>query len=313
MLGYEFPTATGTKRPILRRLMWIGFHGLRALVLCLPYGLAQWLGAVLGQLGYWALWSCRRLTLQHLAEALGGDTTPRQRRRIARRLFRHLGMNFVEWLSLPKLDARNIRRHVDAPGAVERVRAALAQGRGVIMLSAHLGNWELLADYFGLTGEFRGGVVARRLRYPEYEAFLTQARRVKGVETFDRDASFRDLLRRLRDNQCIGILPDQDVDSVDGVFVDFFGRPAYTPVGPVALALAGGAVLLPSYIVREGRRHRIIIDEPMELVRTGDRQRDLIENTQRWSRITESHIRQYPDQWVWMHRRWKTAPTTPVR
>ncbi len=304
MLGYDFPT--GMKRPILRRAMWLGFHLLRAVVLALPFRLAQWLGAVLGQVGYWLLAPYRCLTLQHLAMALGRETTPRQRRRIARRVFRHLAMNFVEWLWLPRLNAGNVRRYVEAaPGSAERLHAALQAGRGVVMLAAHLGNWEYLAAYFGLLGE-GGTVIARRLRYPEYEQFLVENRRAKGVETLNRQASFQDLVRLLRANRCIGILPDQDMDSVDGVFVDFFGQPAYTPVGPVALAMVSGAVLLPSYIVREGGKQRIYIDEPVTLSRTGDRQRDLTENTQRWSRVTESYIRKYPDQWVWMHRRWKT-------
>ena len=306
MLGYDFPT--GMKRPLLRRAMWIGFHVLRAVVDILPLRLTQCVGAMLGQAGYWVLAPYRRVTLQQLEQALGHETTPRKRRRIARRLFRHLGMNFMEWLSLSKLTARNIDRYIAAPGAIERVRAALARGNGVIILSAHLGNWEYLATYFGLHG-VKGGVVARRLRYPEYEQYLLRVRRSQRIETFDRETSFRELVRRLRGNECIGILPDQDVDGVESVFVEFFGRPAHTPVGPVALAMSSGAVILPSYIVREGWRHRIYLDEPIELAQTGDRQRDLIENTQRWSRVTESYIRRYPDQWVWMHRRWKTSPT----
>lgn len=306
MLGYDFPK--GSKRPILRRAMWLGFHLLRAVALILPFRAAQQLGAALGQAGYWCLASYRRLALRHLADALGNETTPQQRRRIARRLFRHLGMNFAEWLWLPRLTAGNVQRYLEAsPGSVERVREALKAGRGVVMLSAHLGNWEYLAAYFGLLG-FKGGVVARRLRYPEYEQFLLALRRAKGVETFDRRASFQDLARRLRANECVGILPDQDMDGVEGVFVEFFGQPAYTPVGPAALAMASGAVLLPSYVVREGGTQRIYIDEPVTLSRTGDRQRDLADTTQRWSRVTEAHIRKYPDQWVWMHRRWKSQP-----
>ncbi|MDD5436688.1 MAG: lysophospholipid acyltransferase family protein, partial [Candidatus Omnitrophica bacterium] len=94
--------------------------------------------------------------------------------------------------------------------------------------------------------------------------------------------------------------------SVDGVFVDFFGRQAYTPTGPVVLARASGAVLLPVFIIREGRRHTISIEEPVELVDTGNKEADLISNTQKWSNVVESYVRRYPDQWVWMHRRWKT-------
>jgi KDO2-lipid IV(A) lauroyltransferase len=121
-----------------------------------------------------------------------------------------------------------------------------------------------------------------------------------------RDESPRKMLKTLKKNWIVGIVADQDVDSVDGVFVNFFGHQAYTPSGPVALARASGAVLLPVFIIREGDGHTIAIDEPIELRDTDDKEADLIYNTQKWSNVVESYIRKYPDQWVWMHRRWKT-------
>ncbi|MBI3320374.1 MAG: LPS export ABC transporter periplasmic protein LptC, partial [Candidatus Omnitrophica bacterium] len=155
------------------------------------------------------------------------------------------------------------------------------------------------------------GVVARPLRYPEYEGFLLRLRARKGVETCAR-GSVKEIARLLRDNRIIGIMPDQDIDSLEGTFVDFFGRPTYTPIGPAALALMTGAPILPCFIVRTGRRFRIVIEETIPMTRTDDRTQDLLQITQAWSRVVESYLRCYPDQWVWMHRRWKTTPPASV-
>ena len=295
------------KRPRPYRWFLYGcFVIARILLPLLPLRVSQWLGRNLGRVAFWCLKSQRELTLQHLRLALGDAVTAVEQHHVARRAFEHLGMNGLEWLACPKLNRTTATRWIAIDG-MERVEHALARGNGIIFISAHFGNWELLAAYFGLLG-FRGGVVARRLRYPEYESWLIRARAANGVETFVRDTNFKELVRRLKNNQCIGIMPDQDVDSVEGVHVEFFGRPTYTPTGPAALALLTGAAMLPAFIVREDSRFRILIDEEIPVRPTGDRARDMQDITQAWSRVTERYIRQFPDHWVWMHRRWKTQP-----
>ena len=116
------------------------------------------------------------------------------------------------------------------------------------------------------------------------------------------------ILKILRRNEMLGILADQDMDSVDGVFVDFFGQPAYTPKAPVAIALASKAPLVPCFMIREEKGHRLIIEDPVELEEKGSREETIAFNTEKWSKIIESCIKRYPEQWVWMHRRWKTKP-----
>ena len=289
-----------------RRPLYALFVIIRISIQILPLRVIQWCGKGLGTVAWWCLREQRTLALAHLDQSLA-QLPGHERRSIARRMFQHLGMNGLEWLAFPKFTAETTQRLVRVTGG-EHAERALADGKGIIFLSAHFGNWELLAAYFGLRG-FRGGVVARRLRYPEYEAWFIEMRRRKGVETFVRDgASFKELVRRLKENQCIGLMPDQDVDSLDGTFVEFFGRPTYTPTGPAALALLTGAVLIPVYIIREGARFHIALEPPVAVSHTGDRVRDIADMTQRWSRVTERYIRQYPDHWVWMHRRWKTQP-----
>jgi KDO2-lipid IV(A) lauroyltransferase len=114
------------------------------------------------------------------------------------------------------------------------------------------------------------------------------------------------MLRILKNNELLGILPDQDTDKVDGIFVDFLGQQAYTPTGPVSLALATGASIVPCFIVRKKSKHYLYIEKPLELEVTGNKEADIRINTEKWSYIFEKYIREYPDQWVWMHKRWNT-------
>ena len=182
----------------------------------------------------------------------------------------------------------------------------------IIIITGHLGNWELIPAYFVSVG-LHGGVVARRVYYEKYERLLSRLRLSKGFRVFYRDESPRAILKTLKNNEVVGILADQDVRKLDGVFVEFFGRPAYTPTAPVLIAMKTGAPLIPARIVREGRKHRIVVDEPIPLRRSGDREADLVHNTQAWSRVIERYIREHPDQWVWMHRRWRTRPEDVAR
>lgn len=287
--------------------MWLGFLAFRAVVRWLPWSVAQMAGRLLGYLAYAVLPRYRRLTFEHLRFALGPRASLDTQRRIARGVFVNLGQSFMEWQVVDRLSPERIRGLVDVHGA-HHLREAIAQGRGVIALSAHFGNWELLAIAISCLG-FRGSNLARRLRYPEYEQFLRSMRLHKGIPTLARD-SVKDIVHALRDNQIIGMMPDQDMDSLDGVFVDFFGHPAYTPVGPAALSLMTGAPIVPCFIIRDGRRFRVEIEEPITLPHRGDRAQDLLQMTETWTRVVESYIRRHPTQWVWMHRRWKTQPST---
>jgi KDO2-lipid IV(A) lauroyltransferase len=288
--------------------MFLGFHGLRGLIGLLSARLAGALGAAVGWLAYSLLRGQRRLTLQHLAYGFGEAMPEVERRRVARRVFMNLGRNALEWLQLPRRSLDDIQRQVTAQG-VEHVRDALAKGAGVIMVSGHFGNWEILPLYFRTLGFDRGGVLARPLRYPEYEAFFIGMRAAKGVPTIAR-GSVKDVARALRANGLVGMMPDQDIASMEGMFVEFFGHSAYTPVGPAALSLMTGAPIVPCFVIRDGRRFRIAIEPPLTAPEGVERPQALAQLTQAWSDVVESYIRRYPDHWVWMHRRWKTQPVT---
>ncbi len=293
------------KHPIRRRLMYLGFQGLRGLGRILPLPLARSIGRGVGRLAYWLLVADRRLKVGHLAYALGPTQTAAAREQIAQSVFVNLGQNAMEWLVLPRLSSVQLQELVSSEG-IEHLRQAIAKGNGAIVVTAHFGNWEFISPYLRTLG-FEGGVLARRLRYPEYESFLIDLRGARGIPTYTR-GSLKDVAKVLRANQIIGLLPDQDIDSLDGVFVSFFGHPAYTPVGPAALSLMTGAPIVPCFMIREGTRFRLVVEPPVTSPTTIDRTQAVTELTQAWSAVVESYIRRYPDHWVWMHRRWKTKP-----
>jgi KDO2-lipid IV(A) lauroyltransferase len=181
----------------------------------------------------------------------------------------------------------------------------------VIFVTGHIGNWELLAALVARRG-YDASVVATPVYDERLDQRLVAARAVHGVETIRRGSASaaRQLLSSLRRNAVLGMLIDQDTD-VDGAFVPFFGRLAHTPVGAAALALRTDARVICGFLVREGAsRHRLVLQGPVELVRTGDSDHDVVENTARLTEMIERHIRAHPDQWIWFHRRWKRRPDT---
>lgn len=285
--------------------MYLGFRGLRAIIRIMPMGLARALGRALGDLAYLALVGQRRLAIRHLEFALGPSLSPRECRGIARRMFRHLTLNAVEWFKLPGVSPAEIQRWVRAEG-VEHLRQALSGGNGAIVVSGHFGNWELMPMYLAGQG-FKGGVLARRLRYPEYEQFLIDTRGRFGVPTLAR-GSLKEVAAILRANQVVGMMPDQDISSLDGVFVDFLGHPAYTPVGPAALSVLAGAPIVPVFILRDGDAFRLVVEPAIRAPQGMDRKEAITALTQSWSDVVAGYIRRHPDHWVWMHRRWKTQP-----
>jgi len=272
-----------------------------------PIKIGLSIASALGTLAFYALPRYRKLTIDNLKSAFGNEKSDDELKNIAERVFQNLAKNTVELVNLPRFNKPVMDRFVGFRNR-ERLDAAYAKGKGVIVLTAHFGSWELMAAALR-ENNCPGVTIGRRIYFKKYDDFLNKLRRSRDVEVIYRDESPRKMLKTLKKNWIVGIVADQDVDSVDGVFVNFFGRQAYTPSGPVALARASGAVLLPVFIIREGDGHTLAIDEPVELRDTGDKEADLIYNTQKWSNVVESYIRKYPEQWVWMHRRWKTQKT----
>lgn len=273
---------------------------------------AQAFGRGVGHLAWWLSRRDRQRALEHLERAYPGLPAA-ERQRIARACFLHQGTNLGEILRLMSGSCADVESWVDTEGW-EEVEAAQRAGRPVLILTGHCGNWELLAALINCRG-LGMRVVARELDSPELQELAMGLRRRFGTETIARGGAgaARQLLAAFREGGALGMLIDQDT-RVEGVWVPFFGRPAYTPVGAAKIALrtprgsrrqgpGTSVAVIPSFIERlADGRHRARFHPPLELPD------DPVEATARMTWAIEEQVRRVPEQWVWMHRRWRRQP-----
>ena len=272
----------------------------------LPRPLYLSMGRLLGRIAYAIDGRHRSIAIDNLRRSFR-DRPAQQIEAIARRVFENLGMNFIEFLMLPWIKEDNLKRYVDFRN-IEYLDRIRGKDGGFILLTAHFGNWELLCHAMGLKG-YRGYIVVREDENPFFQALLKRWRERSGNRTIHKRRAMRRLIKALTRGEPVGILLDQNVARREGVFVDFFGRPACTNKGLALLALATGAKVVPVFIRRrDDGRHIIEVLEALDTVTTGDRERDVLTNTRRFTQIIEGYIRRYPDQWFWVHQRWKTRP-----
>ena len=260
----------------------------------------------LAGLAYLVVGRQRKIALRNLATAFP-DLSETYRRSIVRRMFRNLGINAAEIARFSKLRASGkIDAMVEVVGK-EHLDRAYAKGRGALLLTAHLGNWEFIGGWLVKNG-YRVTALARRISYQKYENVLENLRKDLGFGSIDRNNT-REILRRIKQGHLIAILSDQDIPKLGGVYVSFLDRLAYTPTGIVLLALKTGAPMVPMFIIRlPDGRHRITFREPIELVHTGKKNWDILLNTIRYTDVIEKMVRAYPDQWMWFHNRWRRRP-----
>ncbi len=276
----------------------------------LPRALAYWLGVMLGRLGYTLDKSHRKRAIENLTMAFAGEKSPAEIALIARGVYENLAINAMELMRIPWLTREKLNGYVDTADFAKAERI-IKEGRGLMACTAHFGNWELLAAAYGITST-RFEIVARKLDSPVIEDFVKWVRTRHGNRVIDKKGSMRELLKAINSGGVLGILMDQNVDWREGVFVDFFGKPACTNKGPATLALKTGTPVLPAFLVREGTRHRVVIFEELKIEATGDKERDVTELTRLMTESIERIIRMYPEQWFWVHRRWKTRAPKEV-
>lgn len=272
----------------------------------LPRGLALGIGRSLGRLGYRVAGKHRKIALDNLERAFGDSLTPAEKEAIAKKVFENLSSMLFEFTRIPWLNRERLDGIVECEG-IERLNAALKKEKGVIVITGHMGNWELMAAYLALNGYIMD-IVVRDPDSPAFDSFIRWVRSRPGNRIISKHKSMRKLLKRLSENGIAGILVDQNVTHSEGFFVDYFGTLACANKGPALLAAASGAVALPVFIVREGDKHRIIIKDEIALTSTGDKERDAIENTAKFTKAVEDIVREHPSDWFWVHRRWKTRP-----
>ena len=231
-----------------------------------------------------------------------------ERKRILKHVYAGLGRQLAEFCHFPKW-TRESAKHVAIYEGFENFDAALKAGKGVLLLTGHFGAWEVGSFVHSLNG-YPIKVVVRDLDNPQVDALVKRYRTMHGNETVDNREFLRGLLSAMRSNETVGILMDTNITPPQGVFVDFFGIPACTAAGMARVAMKTGATVIPAYTLWDGvlKRYKICFDPPIATVLTGDMAADVVTNTQKYNDALEAVIRRHPDQWLWVHRRWKTRP-----
>jgi KDO2-lipid IV(A) lauroyltransferase len=276
---------------------------IRCFAAVVPYRVGVYSGALLGFVAFYLLPRERNRTLDNLSRVFVSDA-PRQLRQRARASFMHLGKALLEvMLMTPKRLSRNVSIEGE-----ENLRNAIGRGKGVIFVSGHLGSWELMAQVVAARSNL--SVVAAPIKPEPVNDMIVQLRANMGVRTIlrGRPGSSRELIRVFKENRILGILIDQDTD-IEGTFAPFLGLPAWTPTGAASMAIKFNAPVLFGYMHRgRDNRHQVKIEGPVELIRTGDNEKDIITNTAMFNKMIGDAIMKNPAQWVWMHRRWRKQP-----
>ncbi len=287
-------------------LLYIGVRISGFFVRLFPLRLTLWFGRRLGDLGYWLGMDRRRIALDNLKSAFGDEKNYEEFHRITRKVFQNLGMSFIEVLNFPGLDAKYLERYIKTEG-LSHIDEALKENKGIIFLGGHFGNWELAGFAISVLGH-KVKLLAREQKLMRLNRLLDSYREWNGCKVIPKKRAVREIIKGLSNNEMIGILADQD-GGKKGVFVNFFGRPASTPEGAIAFALKTGCAILPTLIIREnGARHTLKIESPLRITRSGNYEADIKTNLQVFTSILESYVRRYPEQWLWVHKRWKTQP-----
>ncbi|HZV87807.1 MAG TPA: lysophospholipid acyltransferase family protein [Candidatus Binatus sp.] len=236
------------------------------------------------------------------------DWTDAQRKEVTRKMVRNLGWMAAEFVRFPRLSRENIEKVVILEGH-ENFLEGQRRGKGVLYLTGHIGAWELSSFAHALYG-YPLHYMARPLDNKRLDALVNQYRCSSGNKPIYKNESARVMLKILKDSGTIGILADQNTMPSEGAFVDFFGTAACTTTGLARVALHTGAAVVPGYAYWDEtiQKYRLRFEPPVELIRTGDTEHDVFENTQRFAKVIEGIIRKHPDQWVWVHKRWKTRP-----
>ena len=264
------------------------------------------LGEALGRAAFHTMPGVRARTEANLEIAFP-ERSPLERRRIAVGTFRLLGTCALEWIVHAGTGVEKAVTAVRGTPGWEHLERASARGRGLIIVSPHFGMFELMPVYVKARG-FPGKVVGRRYSDGGYESIVIGGRARMGVPTIPQHQA-REMLRVLKKGQILGTLPDQDVDKLPGIFIPFFGRPAYTVTGPATLAITTGAALLPAFMHRVSRgNHRLVIHPEIDDPGGDDRDARVRAMTKAYTRVFEEEIRAAPEHWAWIHRRWATTP-----
>lgn len=282
---------------------WVLIRGIGIL----PRPLARAAGITLAQLVYVLHPKLRRVGMRNLRLAFP-QKSKRERKKILRGVFTSLGRQLAEVCMFPGYTKENVAQVVVYDG-FENYERAHSRGKGVLYLTAHLGAWELSAFAHSLQGHPLK-VVMRGMDNPYLDRMVQSYRTMHGNSAVDKDNFVRGLLAAMKAGETVGILMDTNMTPPQGVFVDFFGVPACTASGLARIALRTDAAVVPGFTLWDPvlHKYRLRFDPALKLIRSGDEEADIVANTAMFTKVIEEYVRRYPDQWLWVHRRWKTRP-----
>ncbi|MFC1666783.1 ELM1/GtrOC1 family putative glycosyltransferase [Candidatus Omnitrophota bacterium] len=280
-----------------------------AVFCCIPLGMALWIGRLGGGLALLVNSKRRSIAYANLKSAFPEKNTS-EIKKILKSHFKSLGMSIVELLRLPVMGKRYLDRHVTVSG-LEKIKKELDKGKGVILLSAHFGNWEVSSLAVNVRGH-KMSVFVREQKYTRLNNLLNKYREMAGSKVITKGFSVREIVRTLNNNGIIAMLGDQDAGA-NGVFIDFLNRPASMAQGVASFALKTKASILPTFTRRtDYSKHILEIGDTVEIINTGDKEKDVKANLKNITGVVEDYIKRFPDQWLWSHKRWKTTPQRTV-
>ena len=282
---------------------WLGLKALGVL----PRSVARFVGATFASIAYRLRTPLRRAAQQNLQIAFP-EWSEKKRDEVIRRMIQQVGWMAGEFSQLPKYTQENIERVVVIDG-FENFDAAKRAGKGVLFLTGHMSAWELSSFAHALYG-YPLHFLVRPVSNRRIDELINRYRCLSGNRPIDKNKSARAILKVLGDAGTVGILMDHNTSLDEGVFVNFFGIPASTSSGLARLALRTEASVVPGFLIWDSarRKYRLRFEPAVELSRSGDEEADVRENTQRFTNVIEEYIRSHPDQWLWVHKRWKTRP-----
>ena len=273
----------------------------------IPKKSAMLLGSTLGKVLYRTLKDRRKIAHKNLKIAFGDSIDAKERERICMDSFVNFGKTFIEFLRFKKLNSKNIWNEVTVYGS-ENIKEALTYGKGAIVFLPHFGNWELLSLVYGALIPHQAKAIAFPLKYARLNAYLWQIREHLSLKIIPRQNAIRETLRALKNNEAVGFFADQNAGD-QGIFIEFFGKPASSTRAPVTLALKTEAPILFSLDIRQpDDKHHVYISSPIHLRASENVEKDIESYTAQLMKELESYIREYPEQWLWLHNRWKTQP-----
>ncbi len=288
------------------RTFYIAARLLMSLFRMLPYRLAGWLGEGLGRLFCCLDVRHRLIALDNLRPSFRGEKTEEELQEIILRLYKSFGRGLIETVCLAKMSAERIKALTEIEG-LEHYRTAHNQGKGVVLLSAHFGNWEWLGVALSVYGIAMHAVM-RPMNNPYLDKLVQKWRTRFGNVLLNKRTDSGQIIKLLRESVTMGFLLDQNVGHRQAVFVDYFGRPAATNKALATIVLRTGAPVLPTFIIKKPGGYKVVIGKALVLPKTGRLATDLVEITALFTKVIEGYVRRYPDHWLWLHRRWRTRP-----